>query len=107
GLVFPCCWMGAIYVPPQERATHEIWRALQNLPGGLEAINARKRPLAETVEGPFFETIDPDGGQGGTAGAHGLKVCASVWGARPVGRASSPPLTGVPTAASTSIAAPN
>jgi MoaA/NifB/PqqE/SkfB family radical SAM enzyme len=79
GAVLPCCWLGALHngVP---RHRHEVWRLIQAQPDGLEAIDAKRRPLQTIVEGPLFQHDIPAAWKPGRAGYERLKICAKVCG---------------------------
>ncbi|HMN68040.1 MAG TPA: radical SAM protein [Bdellovibrionales bacterium] len=60
GLAFPCCWTANqlyLWYYPEKGAP--IWKMLGRLPGGIDSLNAKRRPLAEIVNGPFFQTVLP------------------------------------------------
>jgi hypothetical protein len=81
GLVFPCCWTAIQlypwYTKPQGS---EMWRALSVLPHGLAEISALERPLAEIVDGDFFQNIIPGSWAKSTFADGKLKVCARICG---------------------------
>ncbi len=79
GLVFPCCYTANIYpnaAPPEE---NEIFRLLQRC-GGKAAIDAKLRPLAEIVRGPFFQKAIPESWTAKSEAAGRLRVCSATCG---------------------------
>lgn len=61
GLAFPCCWTANQLYPwyyPMKGAP--IWKMIDALPGGLDSLNAKLHPLAEILNGPFFQKRIPD-----------------------------------------------
>ena len=61
GLVFPCCWTGALYPPGRPAGTAQIWDLVRRLPEGKASLDARTTPIRDIVEGPFFQTLVPGG----------------------------------------------
>jgi MoaA/NifB/PqqE/SkfB family radical SAM enzyme len=61
GLVFPCCWTGALYPPGRPRGSAQIWDLIRRLPDGAGSLDARARSIREIVEGPFFQEHVPAG----------------------------------------------
>lgn len=61
GLAFPCCWTANQLYPwyAPERGT-PIWKLINALPGGLDSLNAKLRPLSEILDGPFFQKVIPE-----------------------------------------------
>jgi len=80
GLVFPCCWLAIqlyIWYLPKQGA--QIWKYIEEL-GGLDQLNAKKRPLAEIVNGNFFQEFLPWSWQQSSIKRGKLKVCAQMCG---------------------------
>ena len=61
GLVFPCCWTGALYPPSRPARTAQIWDLVRRLPDGERSLDGRARSIREIVEGPFFQELVPSG----------------------------------------------
>jgi hypothetical protein len=79
-LVFPCCFTGNLYQPGTVRDRHQLWQMIGRLPGGRDAIDARRRSLAEIVRGPFFQEMFPAGWATKPVRSGRLAVCARVCG---------------------------
>jgi MoaA/NifB/PqqE/SkfB family radical SAM enzyme len=56
GHVFPCCWLGG-YIPPGHMSTKQVLRMVDDLPGGLEFLSAKKRPIEQIVKDLFFQQV--------------------------------------------------
>ncbi len=61
GLVFPCCWTGALYPPGRAPGTAQMWDLVRALPRGKASLDARESSIREIVEGPFFQELVPAG----------------------------------------------
>ena len=61
GLVFPCCWTGALYPPGRAAGTAQMWDLVRRLPREKASLDARESSIRETVEGPFFQELVPAG----------------------------------------------
>jgi MoaA/NifB/PqqE/SkfB family radical SAM enzyme len=61
GLVFPCCWTGALYPPNKPVGSAQMWDLVRRLPEGKASLDARTSSIREIVEGPFFQELVPDG----------------------------------------------
>ncbi|MGZ3422855.1 MAG: radical SAM/SPASM domain-containing protein [Polyangiales bacterium] len=61
GMVFPCCWTGALYPPGKPAGTAQMWDLVRRLPHGKGSLDARKSSIREIVEGPFFQELVPGG----------------------------------------------
>lgn len=60
GYVLPCCWLGThLYDNKMKDGQRQILPLLESM-GGVEVINAKKIPIKEIVEGPFFQNHIPD-----------------------------------------------
>lgn len=81
GLVFPCCWTAIQlypwYSPPQ---SSQIWKILNELPEGIDSINALKKTLKEIVEGDFIQNRIPESWIKDTVKNGKLKVCSRICG---------------------------
>jgi MoaA/NifB/PqqE/SkfB family radical SAM enzyme len=78
GFVFPCCWMAQIY--PQAGVStrkRQILDMIGRLPGGRDAIDARKRSLAAILNDQMFQEHIPNGWK---SGEHRLNVCSKFCG---------------------------
>jgi MoaA/NifB/PqqE/SkfB family radical SAM enzyme len=80
GLVFPCCFMANLYPPGRPTGSAQIWRFLKQLPGGKDALDARRHSLEQIIEGPFFQQTVPTGWTKGSLEGSRLEVCARVCG---------------------------
>ena len=61
GLVFPCCWTGALYPPGRPAGTAQVWDLVRQLPEGKASLDARSSSIRAIVEGPFFQELVPGG----------------------------------------------
>jgi MoaA/NifB/PqqE/SkfB family radical SAM enzyme len=61
GLVFPCCWTGALYPPNKPVGTAQMWDLVRRLPDGKASLDARRASIQAIVEGPFFQDLVPAG----------------------------------------------
>jgi MoaA/NifB/PqqE/SkfB family radical SAM enzyme len=61
GLVFPCCWTGALYPPGRPAGTAQVWELLRRLPDGKASLDARTTSIRDIVHGPFFQELVPAG----------------------------------------------
>jgi MoaA/NifB/PqqE/SkfB family radical SAM enzyme len=61
GLVFPCCWTGALYPPNKPVGTAQMWHLVNRLPEGKASLDARRSSIRAIVEGPFFQELVPAG----------------------------------------------
>jgi MoaA/NifB/PqqE/SkfB family radical SAM enzyme len=61
GLVFPCCWTGALYPPGRAPGTGQVWDLIRRLPEGRRSLDARVQPIRDIVHGPFFQELIPEG----------------------------------------------
>ena len=61
GMVFPCCWTGALYPPGKPAGTAQVWDLVRRLPEGKASLDARTRSIRDIVEGPFFQELVPGG----------------------------------------------
>jgi MoaA/NifB/PqqE/SkfB family radical SAM enzyme len=78
GLVFPCCHTAHLYTPGPRAV--QLAALLDELPGGRDAIDARRRSLAEIIEGPLFQRALPDRWARPSVAAGRLAICAQVCG---------------------------
>lgn len=61
GLVFPCCWTGALYPPGKPAGSTQMWELVRRLPEGKASLDARTKSIRAIVEGPFFQELVPEG----------------------------------------------
>jgi MoaA/NifB/PqqE/SkfB family radical SAM enzyme len=61
GLVFPCCWTGALYPPNKPVGTAPMWDLVRRLPEGKASLDARRSSIRAIVEGSFFQELVPAG----------------------------------------------
>jgi MoaA/NifB/PqqE/SkfB family radical SAM enzyme len=80
GLAFPCCWTANIYPWYQPPQATEIWQLINRLPNGKDSLNARKQPLSEIVNGPFFQHLVPESWSIRSVAEGRLEVCSRVCG---------------------------
>lgn len=78
GLVFPCCWLGGIYPWFSPRDTPETF--LARVPGGRDALDARRHGVRAIVNGPLFQEVVPAGWLPGTEERPRIDVCARTCG---------------------------
>ncbi len=83
GTVFPCCWTysaskhGSVF-GMKLNENRQLDSLLEHT-GGLDAINAKKRPVTEIIKGAFFQAI-AGSWQKPTLGEGKLKTCARMCG---------------------------
>jgi MoaA/NifB/PqqE/SkfB family radical SAM enzyme len=65
GLVFPCCWTGALYPPGRPAGTAPVWSLIEKLPKGRESLDGRLVSIRDIVDGPFFQELVPQGWEPG------------------------------------------
>lgn len=81
GLLFPCCWTAnQLYPWYQKPNRSQIWRLFEELPDGIDSINALKIPAQEIVDGVFFQKMIPDRWHRASLQEGKLKVCAKTCG---------------------------
>ncbi len=79
GLAFPCCWTGnQLYLWYNKPRSSEVWKVIESS-GGLQAIDAKVKPLAEILEGEFFTQIQKSWGCSSLEEGK-LKVCSKTCG---------------------------
>ena len=80
GLAWPCCWVAQQHhndnMQPDSR---QVVRLAEQLPGGMQALDARRHSLAEIVEGPLFRVVAGSWSQP-TIESGKIKPCASICG---------------------------
>jgi len=81
GLVFPCCWTGALYPPGRRAGSAEAWSLLAKLPNGKLSLDGRRTSIREIVQGPFFQELVPSGWE---PGANRLLPCVRACGAHDI-----------------------
>ena len=80
GLVFPCCWTGALYPPNRPAGSAQMWDLVRALPEGKASLDARIKPLRDIVEGPFFQELVPDGWRPRPVAEGRLEQCVRACG---------------------------
>lgn len=80
GLVFPCCWTGALYPPGRAPKTGQLWDLVGRLPGGVTAIDGRVHGIEAIVNGPFFQTLVPEGWAKRSVAEGRLEACVKACG---------------------------
>ncbi len=61
GLVFPCCWTGALYPPGRPAGESQMGKVVRALPGGKSALDARSRSIEDILAGELFRDVVPGG----------------------------------------------
>jgi MoaA/NifB/PqqE/SkfB family radical SAM enzyme len=84
GLVFPCCWTGALYPPGRPTGTAQMWDLVRRLPEGKASLDGRTRSIREIVEGPFFQELVPEGWQKRSVKEGRLEQCIKACGAHDI-----------------------
>ncbi len=114
GLVFPCCWTASLYplqsaaeseeirrlgeqlaaradpvhskelVRLRPKGLPETWSLIERLPEGKDSINAKRIPIREILEGPFFRDQIPAGWETKPFVEGRLSVCAKHCGLKNV-----------------------
>jgi len=80
GLVFPCCWTGALYPPGRPRGTAQIWDLVRRLPDQERSLDGRVRSIREIIEGPFFQELVPSGWERRSVKEGRLEPCVRACG---------------------------
>lgn len=81
GLVFPCCWTGALYPPSKPAFGAQIWDLVRRLPNGKASLDARASSMREVIEGPFFHELVPAGWTKRSVKDGRLEPCVRACGA--------------------------
>lgn len=81
GLVFPCCWTGALYPPSRPPGTAQMWDLVRRLPDGKASLDGRTRSIREIVEGSFFQELVPAGWTPRSVKEGRLEQCIKACGA--------------------------
>jgi MoaA/NifB/PqqE/SkfB family radical SAM enzyme len=84
GLVFPCAYTAHVYLRGRDPAQHPVIQLLAQYGQRLQDLDARRRPLRDIVEGPFFQQALPTSWNRPSVKDGRLRVCARVCGS--VGR---------------------
>ena len=84
GLVFPCCWTGALYPPGRPAGTAQMWDLVRQLPEGKASLDGRTRSIREIVEGPFFQELVPAGWEKRSVKDGRLQQCVRACGAHDI-----------------------
>jgi hypothetical protein len=87
GDVFSCCWTGGLYSPVDKPRSGELWDLLNSVPGGKDSLNAKRRPLRQIVEGPFFQRAVPATWTPGSRERQNFGLCARACGTYDVQKA--------------------
>jgi MoaA/NifB/PqqE/SkfB family radical SAM enzyme len=80
GMVFPCCWTGALYPPGKPAGTAQMWDLVRALPEGKLSLDARRSSVRAIVEGPFFQRLVPDGWPKRSVAEGRLEPCVRACG---------------------------
>jgi MoaA/NifB/PqqE/SkfB family radical SAM enzyme len=78
GLVFPCCWTGALYPPGRPAGTAPVWALLEKLPRGKASLDGRVASVEDIVHGRFFQELVPGAWAPNTEGR--LEPCVRACG---------------------------
>jgi MoaA/NifB/PqqE/SkfB family radical SAM enzyme len=81
GLVFPCCWTGALYPPGRPAGSAQVWDLVRRLPRGKESLDGRVTSIRDIVEGPFFQELIPASWAPRAIGDGRLEPCVRACGA--------------------------
>lgn len=81
GLVFPCCWTGALYPPNKPAETGPLWDLVRRLPEGKASLDARRSSIRAIVEGSFFQELVPAGWAKRSVKDGRLEPCVRACGA--------------------------
>ena len=84
GLVFPCCWTGALYPPGRPAGTAQMWDLVRRLPEAKASLDGRTKSIREIVEGPFFEELVPAGWAKRSVKDGRLEQCVRACGAHDI-----------------------
>jgi MoaA/NifB/PqqE/SkfB family radical SAM enzyme len=84
GLVFPCCWTGALYPPGRPAGSAQMWDLVRRLPGGKSSLDARASSIRAIVEGPFFQEMVPAGWDQRSVEEGRLEPCVRSCGAHDI-----------------------
>ncbi len=78
GLVFPCCWVAQVYPWHVPAKSGPIWEFIDKA-GGLDKINAKKRPLRKIIKDKLFKLFE-ESLKKNTCEEGKLMVCARTCG---------------------------
>jgi hypothetical protein len=84
GMVFPCCWTGALYPPGRPAGSAQMWDLVRRLPEGKASLDGRVKSIREIVEGPFFQELVPAGWERRSVGEGRLEQCVKACGAHDI-----------------------
>jgi MoaA/NifB/PqqE/SkfB family radical SAM enzyme len=84
GLVFPCCWTGALYPPGRPAGTAQMWDLVRQLPEGKASLDGRTTSIRTIVEGPFFQELVPAGWAKRSVKDGRLQQCVRACGAHDI-----------------------
>ena len=79
GLVFPCPYLGHIYVRGEPTEEHEVVKLLESS-GGLQCLNAKVRSIREILSDVFFQEKVPGAWRKPSLREGKLRVCSHVCG---------------------------
>lgn len=83
GHLFPCCWTAnQLYPWYYPKHGSQIWTLINNLPNGLESLNAKTTSLEEIINGPFFKKEIPQNWEKRSLKEGRLFVCGKTCGKR-------------------------
>lgn len=80
GMVFPCCWTGALYPPGKPAGSAQMWDLVRRLPEGKASLDARSSSIRAIVEGPFFQELVPAGWEKRSVKDGRLEPCVRACG---------------------------
>jgi hypothetical protein len=84
GLVFPCCWTGALYPPGRPAGSAQVWELVRRLPKGTASLDGRQHSIREILEGPFFQELVPAGWEKRRVSEGRLEQCVKACGAHDI-----------------------
>ena len=84
GLVFPCCWTGALYPPGRPPGSAQMWDLVRRLPEGKASLDGRTHSIREIVEGSFFQELVPAGWAKRSVKEGRLEQCIKACGAHDI-----------------------
>jgi len=84
GLVFPCCWTGALYPPGRPAGSAQMWDVIRSLPHGKESLDGRVHGIEAIVHGPFFQELVPAGWEKKSVEKGRLEPCVRACGAHDI-----------------------
>lgn len=79
GYALPCCWLAGHIYRRSCREKDPVLLMIKGL-GGEQKINAKRRPLKEIIDGPFFQELVPGSWSKKSIAAGKLEECARTCG---------------------------